>query len=100
MFAAQRAVGIDGAVVGPEAFVLRYFSGEHGDRVLLVNLGVDLRLDPAAEPLLAPPEDRRWGLLWSSEDPAYGGTGPFPGSCHRPRAPDRSRTGRAGATPA
>src|SRR5665648_956847 len=30
---------------------------------------------PAAEPLLAPPLGTRWGVLWSSESPAYGGMG-------------------------
>jgi len=66
---------IDGAVLGAEAFVLRYFSTDGGDRLLLVNLGADLRLHPAPEPLLAPPAARGWATLWSSEDPVYGGTG-------------------------
>ena len=42
---------------------------------MLVNLGVELRLPVAAEPLLAPPDGRRWRVLWSSEDPRYGGNG-------------------------
>jgi maltooligosyltrehalose trehalohydrolase len=54
---------IDGAVLGDSAFVLRF--GD--DRLLIVNLGPDLVLDVAPEPLLAPPKDRRWQLLWSSE---------------------------------
>ncbi len=75
VFRAQRAGGVDGAVLGGEALALRFFGGDaDGDRLLLVNLGRDLRLDPAPEPLLAPPEDRVWELLWSSEDPRYGGT--------------------------
>ena len=45
-------------VRGPEAFVLRFFSGADGDRLLVVNYGRDLRLDVAPEPLLAPPEGR------------------------------------------
>ena len=36
---------------------------------------IDLHLDPAPEPLLAPPADAGWIILWSSEDPKYGGTG-------------------------
>ena len=67
--------GVDGAVLGPEALVLRYFGEEGDDRLLLVNLGLDLHLDPAPEPMLAPPEGQRWGVLWSSEDPSYGGNG-------------------------
>ena len=42
---------------------------------LLVNLGAELRLEVAPEPLLAPPTGRRWRVLWSSEDPRYGGGG-------------------------
>ena len=78
VFGAQRAGGLDGAVLGPEAFVLRYFGAKDGDRLLLVNLGADLHLDPVSEPLLAPPCDQRWGVVWSSEDPTYGGTGTPP----------------------
>jgi len=82
VFRAQRSGGVDGAVLAPEAFVLRYFGeprptpGE--DRLLLVNFGIDLRLDPAPEPLLAPPDDCLWEVEWSSEDPAYGGCGIAP----------------------
>lgn len=78
VFRAQRLGGLDGAVLGPEAFVLRYFGADGDDRLLVVNLGADLHVDPVVEPLLAPPSDRRWGVLWSSEDPAYGGTGTPP----------------------
>ena len=27
------------------------------------------------QPLLAPPEGQRWEILWSSENPKYGGSG-------------------------
>ena len=73
-FAQQRADRIHGAVLGPEAFVLRFFH-EDGDRLLLINLGRDLLLAPAPEPLLAPPTPAGWHVLWGSEDVAYGGTG-------------------------
>ena len=75
VIAAQRARGLDGAVLGPGAFVLRYFGEEHGDRLLIVNFGRDFVASPCPEPLLAPPRGRKWKLLWSSEDPAYGGDG-------------------------
>jgi maltooligosyltrehalose trehalohydrolase len=71
----RRRGGVDGAVLGPDALVLRYFGAEQEDRLLFLNLGVDLHLDPAPEPLLAPPAGMRWDLLWSSEDPRYGGGG-------------------------
>ncbi len=78
VFRAQRRGGVDGAVLGPEAFVLRFF-GEHGqDRLLLVNLGLALALSPVPEPLLAPPEGMQWETCWSSEDPRYGGGGTPP----------------------
>ena len=74
----QRPGGVDGAVLGPDAFVLRFFAEDGHDRLLVVNLGHDLHFDPAPEPLLAPPEDMHWETLWSSEDPCYGGTGTPP----------------------
>jgi maltooligosyltrehalose trehalohydrolase len=75
--AGQRLGALDGAVLGPEAFVVRWFDpGDlQDDRLLVVNLGAELRLPAAPEPLLAPPEGRRWRLLWSSDDPCYGGQG-------------------------
>ncbi|MFL6212965.1 MAG: malto-oligosyltrehalose trehalohydrolase [Blastocatellia bacterium] len=73
-FSAQLPRGVDGAVFGDEAFVLRYF-GQDEDRLLIVNFGSDLHLNPAPEPLLAPPAGKRWITLWSSEDPRYGGSG-------------------------
>ena len=64
-----------GAVLGAEAFLLR-FPGEDGDdRLVLVNLGATLPLYPMPEPLLAPPDGCRWQLLWNSEDARYGGNG-------------------------
>jgi maltooligosyltrehalose trehalohydrolase len=75
VFRAQRADWIHGAVLGPEAFVLRFFGEENGDRLIVVNLGRDLRLRPAPEPLLAHPRNGYWEMLWSSEDPKYGGYG-------------------------
>ena len=65
----------DGAVLSQHAFVLRFFGRDGDDRLLLVNLGIDAHLDPAPEPLLAPPEDREWGILFSTENPKYGGSG-------------------------
>ena len=74
-FSSQRAGAFDGAILGPEGFLIRFFNEKSGDRLLLVNLGPDLYLSAAPEPLLAPPEKRRWEILWSSENPRYGGSG-------------------------
>ncbi len=53
--------GIDGAVLSPDAFVIRYFGMDCDDRLLIVNFGRDLKLNPAPEPLLAPPEGSGMG---------------------------------------
>ncbi|HKO15329.1 MAG TPA: malto-oligosyltrehalose trehalohydrolase [Gemmatimonadaceae bacterium] len=70
------ARAVDGAVLGEEALLLRFF-GERDvlDRLLLVNLGRQLHPPALAEPLAAPPAGSRWRPLWSSEDPRYGGPG-------------------------
>ena len=73
---------IDGAVLGQEAFLLRYFSKTHGDRLLVINLGTDLYLSPSPEPLLAPLPGKPWRIIWSSENPEYGGLGTFPPDEH------------------
>jgi maltooligosyltrehalose trehalohydrolase len=78
---AIREPRVDGAVLGSEAFVLRFFGrmpGSKEDRLLVVNLGRDLHLSSASEPLLAPPADGQWRIQWSSEDPKYGGNGTAP----------------------
>jgi maltooligosyltrehalose trehalohydrolase len=72
----QGAHGFDGAVIGPQAFALRFQGAQHGDdRLLLVNLGAEIMEPSIAEPLLAPPTRAGWEVLWSSEDPRYGGAG-------------------------
>lgn len=71
--------GLDGAVLSASAFVLRFFSSDHAsDRLLIVNLGTDLHLNPSPEPLLAPPAFAEWTILWSSDAPTYGGCGTGP----------------------
>ncbi len=79
-FRCQGARMVDGAVIGDEAFVLRFFSEQgHGqDLVLMVNFGRDLSLQCAIDPLLATADGTAWQVLWSSEDPRYGGQGTPP----------------------
>jgi maltooligosyltrehalose trehalohydrolase len=75
-FRAQDASTLDGAVLGPELFVLRYGSSSPADeRLLIVNLGPDLEAPSFAEPLVAPPDGHTWQIRWSSAEPAYGGYG-------------------------
>lgn len=64
----------DGAVLSEQAFVLR-FSGVAGDRLLVVNLGIEHDYTPCPEPLLVAPEGCLWTVQWSSEAPEYGGAG-------------------------
>jgi len=78
VFSAQASQGLDGAVLGPEAFVLRFFGTDGDDRLLFVNYGPDINRASFAEPLLAPPLERQWRPLWSSEEKKYGGSGVAP----------------------
>jgi maltooligosyltrehalose trehalohydrolase len=106
VFRGQRVGGVDGAVLGPGAFVLRFFGDDGDDRLLVVNLATDLRLTELPEPLLAPPEGRHWDLRWSSEDVRYGGGGTppifvddgwrIPGEAAVVLGPADGPTGRAG----
>jgi maltooligosyltrehalose trehalohydrolase len=69
----------DGAILAPATVVARFFSeGYRDDRLLVVNLGVELHLNPSPEPLLGPPADTVWEIQWSTEDPHYGGNGTAP----------------------
>ena len=74
-FCQQSSGGIDGAALGPASFVFRYFSTNNNDRLLVVNFGERQILDPASEPLLAPPSGCRWETLWTTESSRYGGRG-------------------------
>ncbi|HEX4640841.1 MAG TPA: malto-oligosyltrehalose trehalohydrolase [Chthoniobacterales bacterium] len=71
--------GVDGAVIGQRAFVLRYFADRaEEERLLLVNFGKQTVFSPAPEPLLAPPDNYEWETIWTSEAPKYGGIGMLP----------------------
>lgn len=74
-FRSQSAADLHGAVLSPDALLLRWFAPHDGDRLLIANFGADLTLSRLPQPLLAPPQGCRWELLWSSDDPRYGGTG-------------------------
>lgn len=75
-FRRQERGGCDGAVLAPEAWMLRYSTpAPRDERVLLVNLGPDLVAASFPEPLLGPPDGLAWRVQWSSEDPVYGGLG-------------------------
>jgi maltooligosyltrehalose trehalohydrolase len=71
----SRMAKIDGAVLGDRTFVVRYFAPDGADRILIMNLDMDLHFLSIPEPLLAPPPGCRWQVLFSSEHPKYGGSG-------------------------
>jgi maltooligosyltrehalose trehalohydrolase len=73
VFARADASRMHGAVLGAEAFLLRFLDEAGDDRLIVVNLGATLPLYPMPEPLLAPPAGKGWKLLWNSEDPRWGG---------------------------
>lgn len=78
-FRAQDVAMVDGAVLGPELFVLRYTTASPEDeRLLFVNLGLDVDAGSFAEPLVAPPDGHTWSVRWSSAEPDYGGYGTPP----------------------
>jgi maltooligosyltrehalose trehalohydrolase len=79
-FHAPEPGDIDGAVIGQQAFVIRWFhrapdGTAADDRLLAVNLGVELDRPVLPQPLTAPPSGHRWAPRWSSQDPLYGGGG-------------------------
>jgi maltooligosyltrehalose trehalohydrolase len=66
---------LDGATLTERAFVLRWFTDDDTDRLLIVNLDREVRFDSIPEPMIAPPRDKQWALAWCSEDTRYGGHG-------------------------
>src|SRR4051794_17563854 len=80
-FRQQDRTAVEGSVIAPEAFLLRWFGEDYDDRLALFNLGVDREMYPIADPMLAPPMGRKWTVLFSSDESCYGGMGtpPFDG---------------------
>ena len=77
VFDSSQRTELDAAVIGAQAFVVRYFA-RTGDRLLVVNLGSNLYCRSIPSPLVAPPEGCAWRLRWSSADPRFGGIGTPP----------------------
>jgi maltooligosyltrehalose trehalohydrolase len=72
-FSAQQAPR--GHPVGALALALRFAREDGLDRLLLLNLGHDQTLADQADDVLTAPAGAPWTLVWSSEDPKYGGGG-------------------------
>lgn len=78
-FRRQAPGAVDGAVIAPHSFVLRFAAEQDEDeRLLVVNLGTDLVAGSFAEPLVAPPDGHSWTVSLSTEQPDYGGQGTPP----------------------
>ncbi len=75
IFSAQDRDHLHGAVLADEALVLRFGTGSGEDRLVVVTFGHEIDVAGIAEPLLAPVEDRPWHILFSTEDPRFGGRG-------------------------
>ena len=73
--ALQGSLGLDGAALDDRSLLVRLSGADDDDRLLVVNLGSDVDLATESEPLVAPPAHKRWRVLWSSEEPTYGGSG-------------------------
>ena len=73
---------VDAATIGPNTFLIRLFAAASRDgaardfdHLLVVNLGPQWVADSVPEPLIAPPAGSDWTTIWSSDSPAYGGSG-------------------------
>ena len=62
----------------PALFVCATASGDADDRLLVVNLGVDCVAGAGARAAAGAAVEGEWDVLWSSESPAYGGSGRAP----------------------
>jgi maltooligosyltrehalose trehalohydrolase len=71
----QRRSTFDGAILGEQTFLLRFFGKNGVDYLLIINLDKAMQFDPAPEPLLAPVMGTSWKLALSTEAPEYGGYG-------------------------
>lgn len=78
VFKKMQNIKIDGATLGTDSFLIRYFGGEDGDRILLINFGPDYYFNPCPEPLLAPGLNMEFEILLSSEALKYAGEGTPP----------------------
>lgn len=74
----SRQPRVDGAVIADHSFIVRWFDPGGADRLMVVNLRDRYNAQPAPEPLLAAPDQKRWSVLLSTDHPRYGGWGIAP----------------------
>ena len=75
VFKQQRMDRLDTAVLTGDCLAVRFFGDNNQDRLLLMNLGGKLRLDPLPHQLLAPPAGKSSRAFWSSNEDRFGGNG-------------------------
>lgn len=63
------------STINSEILILRYFGESNQDRLLLFNFGVDFKIEPAWNPLLAPPKNCSWKTIFTSDSLNYEGNG-------------------------
>jgi maltooligosyltrehalose trehalohydrolase len=78
VFARQSWDGLEGTILGNDAFLLHWSGVEDERRLVAVNFGCDLPIRPVPHPILALPHGWQWEVLWSSEAHEYGGRGTAP----------------------
>ena len=75
VFRKQDTALLETAVLSADCLVVRYLDSARQDRLVIANFGRDLRMVPIPEPLLAPPREYKWAILWNSNQRKYGGPG-------------------------
>jgi maltooligosyltrehalose trehalohydrolase len=78
VFRQERSEALETAILSPDCLAVRYQGAGDDARLLLANFGSDLHLKILSQPLLAPPPDSEWELLWHSNALPYGGPGVVP----------------------
>jgi maltooligosyltrehalose trehalohydrolase len=75
-----------GTVVDDTAFVVRFATGTGHDRLLAVSLRTSFDAGVLADPLVAPLEGKSWRVVFTTDEPKYGGLGraPVTGDGHIP----------------
>lgn len=71
----QSAAEVEGATISDDAYLLRFLPPDGATRLLIINFGLAIARPFLAQPLVAPPAGAKWQIMWSSEDPIYGGSG-------------------------
>ncbi|HBG27059.1 MAG: hypothetical protein A2Y10_08410 [Planctomycetes bacterium GWF2_41_51] len=65
---------IESAILNDNTFILRFLKENEG-RLLIFNFGKSLFCSPVANQIFAPYRNKKWEIVFNSEEPAYGGYG-------------------------